>query len=145
MIKTTNKPTDFQMSVVLESNGLDCNYDSILYDMDGEGVYFVMEGRDGNMGTILTIQPPKNKLKNPENNGFSRTLETASNELKRGDENIIKECKEHIEGIVRPVRIKTYEPKEEIYIPFKMSGEDLTKKRTLPTRSKKVKNLIVIS
>ena len=143
MIKTTNKPTDFQMGVVLKSNGLDWNYDSILYDMDGEGVYFVMEGRDGNMGTILTVQPPKNKLKNPENKGFSRTLEQASNELKRGDENIIMECKEHIECIVRPKPVPTYKPKEN-YIPFNLSGEEYTRWKTLPTRSQKVKNLIVV-
>lgn len=144
MIKTTNKPTDFQMGVVLKSNGLDWNYDSILYDMDGEGVYFVMEGRDGNMGTILTVQPPKNKLKNPENKGFSRTLEQASNELKRGDENIITECKEHIECIVRPKLVKTYESKPEVYISSNIPGVDY-KKRTLTSRAPKVKNLIVIS
>jgi len=144
MIKTTNKPTDFQMSVVLESNGLDWNYDSILYDMDGEGVYFVMEGRDGNMGTILTVQPPKNKLKNPENKWFSRTLETASNELKRGDENIIKECKEHIEGIVRPKPVTTYEPRPEVYVSSNLSGVDYVRSKTKPSRPKRYKNLIVI-
>jgi hypothetical protein len=144
MIRTIDKPTDFQMGVVLESNGLDLKYDSILYDMDGEGVYFVMEGKDGNMGTILTVQPPKNKLKNPENKGFSRTLEPASNELKRGDENINKESKEHIEGIVRPKPVTTYEPRPEVYVSSNLSGVDYVRSNAKPSRPKRYKNLIVI-
>ncbi|MGD0582315.1 MAG: hypothetical protein ABR974_05140 [Bacteroidales bacterium] len=144
MIRTIDKPTDFQMGVVLESNGLDLKYDLILYDMDGEGVYFAMEGKDGYIGTILTVQPSKNKLKNPENKGFSRTFETASNELKRGDENIIKECKEHIEGIVRPKLVTTYEPRPEVYVSSDLSGVDYMKSKVKPSRPKRYNNLIVI-
>lgn len=143
MIRTIDKPTDFQTKVVRENIELVERYNTILYDLDGEGVYLVMEGMDGDMGTIKTIQPPKNLLKNPENRGFTRTLEQASNQLFRGDESIITECKEHIECIVRSKPVPTYEPKE-IYISFNFSGEEYTRRKTLPTRPKKVKNLIVV-
>ena len=144
MIKTTNKPTDFQTKVVRNNIELVEKYNTILYDMDGEGVYLVMEGMDGDIGTFQTIQPTKNQLKNPENRGFTRTLEQASNQLFRGDENIIKECKEHIEGIVRLVPVPACEPKPEVYVSSNLSGVDYVRSKTKPSRPKRYKNLIVI-
>ena len=101
MFKTTNKPTDFQTNVVMENTEIVERYDTILYDIDEVGVYLVME---------------KTETVKMDVKGTFRILHPASKELKRGDERVIEECKNHFNGIFTPRPRPTYEPRPEVYV-----------------------------
>ena len=128
MIRTIDKPSDFQTKVVMENIEIVERYNTILYDIDGVGVYLVME---------------KTKTEKMYVVGTFRILHPASKELKRGDERVIEECKNHMNRIFTPRPRPSYELRPEVYVSSNLSGVDYMKSKVKPLRPKRYKNLIV--